>query len=122
MRWAGHVARMLKERKVYKVLEGKPEGKRPLGRPRHRWEYGVSSPDHPGIKYWDTTEAEESILCEVSSSRCGEYEAQSSGMYCRVLNCMSTDVSEVRAASIIRAMSEPSAKGSLVKWESSEPG
>jgi hypothetical protein len=34
MRWAGHVARMGEERKVYKVLVGKPEGKRPLGRPR----------------------------------------------------------------------------------------
>jgi hypothetical protein len=32
---------MGKERKVYKVLVGKPEGKRPLGRPRHRWENGV---------------------------------------------------------------------------------
>jgi hypothetical protein len=29
------------ERKVYRVLEGKPEGKRPLGRPRRRWEYGI---------------------------------------------------------------------------------
>jgi hypothetical protein len=38
MRWAGHVARMGEERKVYKVLMGKPEGKRPLGRPRRRWE------------------------------------------------------------------------------------
>jgi len=37
MRWAGHVARMAKERGVYKVLLGKPEGKRPLGRPRRRW-------------------------------------------------------------------------------------
>jgi hypothetical protein len=36
MRWAGHVARMGKEGKVYKVLVGKPEGKRPLGRPRRR--------------------------------------------------------------------------------------
>jgi hypothetical protein len=36
MRWAGHVARMREERKVYKVLVGKPEGKRPLGRPRRR--------------------------------------------------------------------------------------
>jgi hypothetical protein len=35
------VARMGEERKVYKVLVGKPEGKRPLGRPRHRWEDGV---------------------------------------------------------------------------------
>jgi hypothetical protein len=38
MKRAGHVARMGEERKVYKVLVGKPEGKRPLGRPRHRWE------------------------------------------------------------------------------------
>jgi hypothetical protein len=38
MRWAGHVARMEEERKVYNVLMGTPEGKRPLGRPRHRWE------------------------------------------------------------------------------------
>jgi len=37
MRWAGHVARMDEERGVYRVLVGKPEGKRPLGRPRRRW-------------------------------------------------------------------------------------
>ena len=37
MRWAGHVARMGEERGVYRVLVGKPEGKRPLGRPRLRW-------------------------------------------------------------------------------------
>ena len=37
MRWAGHVARMGEERGAYKVLVGKPEGKRPLGRPRRRW-------------------------------------------------------------------------------------
>ena len=36
MRWAGHVARTGEERGVYRVLVGKPEGKRPLGRPRHR--------------------------------------------------------------------------------------
>jgi hypothetical protein len=41
MRWVGHVARMGEERKVYKVLVGKPEGKRSLGRPRRRWEDGV---------------------------------------------------------------------------------
>jgi hypothetical protein len=41
MRWAGHVARMGEERKVYKVLVGMPEGKRPLGRPRCRWEDGI---------------------------------------------------------------------------------
>jgi hypothetical protein len=38
MRWAGHVAHMGEERGV---LVGKPEGKRPLGRPRHRWEYNI---------------------------------------------------------------------------------
>jgi len=37
MRWAGHVARMGEERGVYRVLLGKPEGRRPLGRPRRRW-------------------------------------------------------------------------------------
>jgi hypothetical protein len=36
MRWAGHLARMGERRGVYRVLVGKPEGKRPLGRPRHR--------------------------------------------------------------------------------------
>jgi hypothetical protein len=41
IRWAGHVARMGEERKVYKVLVGKPEGKRPLGRRRRRWEDGI---------------------------------------------------------------------------------
>jgi hypothetical protein len=40
-RWAGHVARMVEERKVSKVLVGKPEGRRPLGRSRHRWESGI---------------------------------------------------------------------------------
>ena len=38
MRWAGHVARMEEGRGVHKVLVGKPEGKRPLGKPRRRWE------------------------------------------------------------------------------------
>jgi hypothetical protein len=41
MRWAGHVARMGEERGVHGVLVGKPEGKRPLGRPRHRWEDNI---------------------------------------------------------------------------------
>jgi hypothetical protein len=41
MRWAGHVAHMGGERKVYKVLVGKPEGKRPLGRPRRKWGDGI---------------------------------------------------------------------------------
>jgi hypothetical protein len=41
MRWAGHVARMGEERGVYMVLVGKPEGKRPLGRPRLTWEDNI---------------------------------------------------------------------------------
>jgi hypothetical protein len=41
MRWVEYVTRMGEDRKVYKVLVGKPEGKRPLGRPRRRWEDGI---------------------------------------------------------------------------------
>ena len=37
MRWVGHVASVGEERGAYRVLVGKPEGKRPLGRPRRRW-------------------------------------------------------------------------------------
>jgi hypothetical protein len=41
MRWAWHVARMGEEKKLYKALMERPEGKRPLGRPRRRWEDGI---------------------------------------------------------------------------------
>jgi hypothetical protein len=41
MRWAGHVARMGEERGVHRVLVGKPEGMRPLGRSRRRWEDNI---------------------------------------------------------------------------------
>jgi hypothetical protein len=41
IRWAGHVARMGEERGVHRVLVGKPEGKRPLGRPKPRWEDNI---------------------------------------------------------------------------------
>jgi hypothetical protein len=41
MRWAGHVARMGEDRRVYRLLVGKPAGKRPLGRPRRRWENNI---------------------------------------------------------------------------------
>jgi hypothetical protein len=40
-RWAGHVARMGEKRNVYRLLVGKPEGKRPLRRPRRRWIYNI---------------------------------------------------------------------------------
>ena len=41
VRWAGHVARMEEGKSVHKVLVGKPEGKRPLGRPRRRWDDNI---------------------------------------------------------------------------------
>ena len=41
MRWAGHLARMGKEIGVFRVLVGKPEGRRPLGRPRRRWVHNI---------------------------------------------------------------------------------
>jgi hypothetical protein len=44
MRWAGHVARTGEGRGVYRVLVGRPEGKRPLGRPRLRWGIALNGP------------------------------------------------------------------------------
>jgi hypothetical protein len=41
MRWVGHVPRTGEERGVHRVLVGKPGGKRPLGRPRHRWDDNI---------------------------------------------------------------------------------
>ena len=43
LRWAGHVARLEQSRNAYRVLVGKPEGKRPLGRPRRGWEDNIIS-------------------------------------------------------------------------------
>jgi len=42
MRWAGHVARVGEERGMYRILVGKPGGRRPLGRPRRRWMDNIS--------------------------------------------------------------------------------
>jgi hypothetical protein len=41
MRWTGHVAHVGEGGNVYRILVGKPEGRRPLGRPRHRWQDGI---------------------------------------------------------------------------------
>ena len=41
MRWAERVAHIGERRDVYRILVGKPEGKRPLGRPRHKWEDNI---------------------------------------------------------------------------------
>jgi hypothetical protein len=43
MRWAGLVSRMGEGRGMYRILVGKPEGTRPLGRPRHRWEDNIKA-------------------------------------------------------------------------------
>ena len=54
MRWAGHVARMAEERGVYGVLVGKPEGRRPLGRPRRRWVANIRMDlQEVGCRYMD---------------------------------------------------------------------
>jgi hypothetical protein len=42
MRWAGHVAHMGEKRGAYRILVGRPEGRRPLERPRHRWEDNIT--------------------------------------------------------------------------------
>src|SRR5215469_13928162 len=54
MRWAGHVARMGECRGVHRVLVGKPEGKKPLGRPRRRWEDNIKMDleDVGGVGDW----------------------------------------------------------------------
>jgi hypothetical protein len=60
MRWAGHVARMGEKRNAYRLLVGKPEGKRPLGRPRRRWvdnirmDLGDRGEPTGSIKCWET--------------------------------------------------------------------
>ena len=54
MRWAGHVAGLGEERGMYMVLVGKLEGKRPLGRPRHRWVDNIRMDLHEvGCGYMD---------------------------------------------------------------------
>ena len=54
MRWAGHVTRMGEGRGVYRVLVGKPKGKRPLGRQRHRWEDNIRMDlQEVGLQYED---------------------------------------------------------------------
>jgi hypothetical protein len=77
MRWAGHAARMGEKSNVYRLLVGKPEGKRPLGRPRRRWidnikmdrlEIGLSAVDWIGLTQ-DGYKAESS--CELRNELSG---------------------------------------------------
>jgi hypothetical protein len=56
MRWAGHVARMGKKRGVCRVLVGKPEGKKTLGRPRRRWVDNIKMGHHVGCGGMDLIE------------------------------------------------------------------
>jgi len=51
IKWAGHVARMGERRGVYRLLVGKLEGKRPLVRPRHRWEDNIKV-DLQEVGWW----------------------------------------------------------------------
>ena len=53
MRWAGHVSRMCEERGVYRVLVGKPEGRRKLGRHRRRWVDNRIDLEEVGCGYMD---------------------------------------------------------------------
>jgi hypothetical protein len=139
MRWAGHVARMGEERKVYKILVGKPKGKRPLGRPRHRWEDGVRMDlreiglggcglDSTGLGQGQvagccecgdepsgscTTELVSYSnyygLCEISSYHGGEYEAQN------LLGCTAVFLFESRPTSQRYAL--PPSSGKLTDFQ-----
>jgi len=84
MRWAGHLARMGQERGVYRVLVGKPERKRPMGRRRRRWEdnirtdlqvVGCGYMDWIGRvqdrDWWRTLVSE--VMKPSSSVKCGEF-------------------------------------------------
>jgi len=87
MIWAGHVARMGEERGVYRVLVGKPEGKRPLGRPRSRWvdnirmdlqEVGCGHVDWIGLAQDRDRWGQVAYACECGnepsgSVKCGEF-------------------------------------------------
>ena len=80
MRWAGHVTRMEEGRGVHKVLVGKPEGKRPLGRPRRRWEDNIKMDlEEVGKGCGDWMElAKDRDICEcgnelLGSIKCGEF-------------------------------------------------
>ena len=75
MRWGGHVARMGKERGMYRVLAGKPEGNRSLGKPRHKWVDNIwTDLQEVGCGYMDWI----GLACECGnepsrSVKCGEF-------------------------------------------------
>jgi len=77
MRWAGFVARMGEEKGVYRVLVGKLEGRRPLGRPRHRWVDNIRMDvQEVGCRYMDwigLAQVRDRWRTLVSSMKCGEF-------------------------------------------------
>jgi len=83
MRWAGHVARMVVEMGVYRVLVEKPEGRRPLGRPRRRWADNIRMAlQEVGCVYMDwiglAQDRQVADVCECGnepsgSVKCGEF-------------------------------------------------
>ena len=80
MRWAGHVARMGEERGVYRVLVGKPEGRRPLWRPRRRWVDNIRMDlQEVGCGYMDWIELPQdrdrqwALVNAAGSVKCGEF-------------------------------------------------
>ena len=85
MRWAGHVACMGERRGVYRVLVGKPEGKRPLGRPRHIWEDNIkmdlqgSGMGGHGLNRSPSGQGQVACTCKYGnepsgSIKCGEFD------------------------------------------------
>jgi hypothetical protein len=76
MRWARHVARMKEERGVYRVLVGKPEGKRPLERSRHRREDNIRTDPREvgcgGMDWIGLTHERDRWRAIVNAAKCGE--------------------------------------------------
>ena len=83
MRWAGHEPCMGERRGVYRDLVGKPEGKRPLGRPRHRWDDNINKHLREvrcgGIECIDLAQdmnrwrARVNAVMNLGSIKCGEF-------------------------------------------------
>jgi hypothetical protein len=72
MRWAGHVARKRERRGVFRVLVGNPEGRRPIGRPRRRWQDNIKM-DFQKVRLWGCgLDRAGSGQGQVAGSECGD--------------------------------------------------
>jgi hypothetical protein len=78
MRWAGHVARMEEKRNAYRILVGRPEEKRPLGRPRRRWVDNIKMSSSGMWRYEDHGLTDVSFESIVSPPSLGEEAMRSS--------------------------------------------